>query len=499
MPGARRRPRPESPYSPSRGYGRDGRPRRRRRPGRLRAGLVAALLAAAPLAPPPAGRAVAADGAVRTPAVTLDRKEAGKGGSLTVSGTGWRPGTLLTLLVCGQNMIGGTNACANADGRTATTGAGGAFRTTVPVAAPPKPCPCVVHVATVTGEAAAVDAPFAVAGHPVAPLPRRTGGERLGVLGARLEGSSGILTWFGAPPRRRLVLTVGNLGTTAAENPVFQVGTSHGVLAPGWEERRWRGTVPAGQRAKVALDVELAAGAYGDYLVSLKYGDKLLVEEPWDVSRPWGVTLFWILLGLVVPAGLFRAGMAVVDRLRPGPGPGTGLGTGPGPGAAGRSGEADRADETGRTGEVGRPDGARTGKAVKADEAGRIDSADKSGRPRTAREADRADGADGPGEADGTTGGGNPRTRRALRTRRQARKARKAPPGPPEPPGPTTPPAAAPAAPTPPSSPSSGAGTGVGTGAGAAPHPLPWFTPGSAPAPPREPPEPPRRTGPGRP
>ncbi|MFE0045408.1 hypothetical protein [Streptomyces albireticuli] len=338
------------------------------RPGRAPALLLVALLAAAPLVPLPAGRA-AADGSVLTPAVTLDRKEAGKGGGLTVSGTGWRPGTLLTLLVCGQNMIGGTNACANADGRTVTTGTDGAFRTGIPVTAPPKPCPCVVHVATVTGEAAAVDASFAVAGHPVAPLPRQTGGERLGVLGARLEGSSGILTWFGAPPRRRLVLTVGNLGTTAAENPVFRVGTSHGVLAPTWEERRWRGTVPAGRRAKVALDVELAAGAYGDYLVSLKYGDKLLVEEPWDVSRPWGVTLFWILLGVVVPAGLFRAGMAVVDRLRPG--------------EAGARGKADsKARKAGTTGEAGRASEAR--KARKAGVAA------KGRKARNARKARKA-------------------------------------------------------------------------------------------------------------
>jgi hypothetical protein len=35
------------------------------------------------------------------------------------------------------------------------------------------------------------------------------------------------------------------------------------------------------------------------------------------VGRPWGVTVFWILLCVVVPAAVFRAGMAVVDRVRP--------------------------------------------------------------------------------------------------------------------------------------------------------------------------------------
>jgi hypothetical protein len=35
------------------------------------------------------------------------------------------------------------------------------------------------------------------------------------------------------------------------------------------------------------------------------------------VGRPWGVTLFWLLLCVVVPSALFRIGMAVVNRLRP--------------------------------------------------------------------------------------------------------------------------------------------------------------------------------------
>lgn len=276
-----------------------------------RAGVAALLLALACVLLP-AGLA-GADG----PALRLDRTEAGKGATLTVSGTGWRPRTLLTLLICGQDMIGGTDTCANADGRTVTTDGDGRFTRRMPVAEPPRPCPCVVHVATVTGAPAAADTALKVTGHPVASLPPRNGAERLGVLDARLEGSSGLLTWFGAPPHRRLVVTLGNLGSTPVKDPVLEVGTAHGVLAPEWEKQRWRGTIAAGARARVPLDVELAAGAYGDYQVSLKYGDKVLVEEPWDVGRPWGVTLFWILLCVVVPVGVFRVGMAVVGRVRP--------------------------------------------------------------------------------------------------------------------------------------------------------------------------------------
>lgn len=177
-----------------------------------------------------------------------------------------------------------------------------------------------VHAATATGAKAQADAVFQVAGHPVRPLPAATTGGRLSVLtDTRLEGSGGLLTWFGAPPSRTLVFTVGNVGTGPVENPVFRVGTAHGVFAPQWDERQWHGTIRPGGKARVELPVELAAGAHGDYTVSLEYGGKVLAEQPWGVGRPWGVTLFWILLCLVVPAALFRIGMAVVDRVRPRP------------------------------------------------------------------------------------------------------------------------------------------------------------------------------------
>ncbi|SED24238.1 hypothetical protein [Streptomyces sp. TLI_105] len=281
---------------------------------------AAALLTALALALlPTAPAATAAPG----PVVELSKTEGGKGGEITVSGSGWKPGALLMLLVCGQGapgkgVIGGTNSCANAEGRAATVDARGAFSTKLPVAEPPKPCPCVVHVAGVTGQQDAVDKEFTVAGHPTAPLPEASGDGRLAVLAAvRLDGSSGLLTWFGAPPRREVVLTVGNLGPAPVKDPVFQVGTSHGVFAPQYEERQWRGTIEPGRKALIRLPAELAAGAHGDYQVSVRYAGKVLVEQPWGVGRPWGVTLFWVLLAVVVPAALFRIGMAVVDRARP--------------------------------------------------------------------------------------------------------------------------------------------------------------------------------------
>lgn len=115
------------------------------------------------------------------------------------------------------------------------------------------------------------------------------------------------------------MFTVGNLGSAAVKDPVFLVGTAHGVYSTQWEEQQWRGTVEPGRKARIELPVELTAGAHGDYQISLKYGTKVLAEQPWGVGRPWGVTLFWILLCLVVPAAVFRIGMAIVDKVRPRP------------------------------------------------------------------------------------------------------------------------------------------------------------------------------------
>ncbi|MFD3679566.1 neocarzinostatin apoprotein domain-containing protein [Streptomyces sp. NPDC058613] len=279
------------------------------------AALLAAALAACVLALLPAAPAAADEG---RPAVALSLQDAAKGTEITVTGTGWRPKTMVMLLVCGQNMIGGTNSCANADGAAVAVADDGRFAAQLPVVAPPKPCPCVVNVTSVNGDQSTVAAPLKITDHPVAELPAASGTARLAMLtGVRLEGEDGVLTWFGSPPSRKFEVTVGNLGTAPVKDPVFQLGIAHGVFAPLWEEARWKGTIPPGGKAEIALDVALTAGAYGDYTISLKYGETVVAAQPWGVDRPYGVLLFWGLLLVVVPAAVFRVGMAVVDKVRP--------------------------------------------------------------------------------------------------------------------------------------------------------------------------------------
>lgn len=275
------------------------------------AGVLVCVLALLPAAP------AAADDGVK-PAVALSLKEAAKGTEIAVTGTGWRAKTMVMLLVCGQNMIGGTNSCANADGIAASVADDGHFSAQLPVVAPPKPCPCVVNVTSVNGDQSTVAAPLKITDHPVADLPAEGGTARLAMLtGVQLKGEDGVLTWFGAPPSRKFTVTVGNLGSAPVTDPVFQLGTAHGVFAPLWEEVRWKGTIPPGGKAEVSLDASLSAGAHGDYTLSLKYGETVVATQPWGVDRPYGVLLFWGLLLLVIPAGIFRIGMAVVDKVRP--------------------------------------------------------------------------------------------------------------------------------------------------------------------------------------
>jgi hypothetical protein len=222
------------------------------------------------------------------------------------------------VLLCGQNAVAGTDDCVNDAGRAVTTDAAGWFAQPLNVEMPPQPCPCVIHVSTVLGTPETADAPFEVVGAPVKPIPPNAAGNgQLRALSASLTGDSGLLNWFGAPPSRTLRVIVTDLGGTPVANPEFQMGTWHSVLAPEWSAAPWQGVIQPGQKVEIDLPVQFGSGASGSWSVALRYQGKDFADAYEDLPVAWGVYCFWSLLGVVVAVGLYRIGMAALDKVRP--------------------------------------------------------------------------------------------------------------------------------------------------------------------------------------
>ncbi|WP_051943686.1 neocarzinostatin apoprotein domain-containing protein [Streptacidiphilus rugosus] len=276
--------------------------------------LFPALLLALAVVVFPAGAARAAGGPVAAPLPDAAKP----GTTTTVAGSGWPAHALLTVLLCGQDAVAGTDDCANASGRAVTTDATGRFVQKLDVRTPPQPCPCVIHVSTVTGPQQSLNTPFDVIGAPTRPIPQDAAGSgQLVLLSAALSGDSGWLNTFGAPPSRTLKAIVANMGGSPLVNPEFELGTWHSVLAPDWSAAPWQGVLQPGQKVEIDLPVQFDSGADGRYFVALRYQGRTLATESEDLPVAWGVDVFWVLLGIVVAVGLFRIGLAVLDRVRP--------------------------------------------------------------------------------------------------------------------------------------------------------------------------------------
>ncbi|MEY9877450.1 hypothetical protein ABH931_006974 [Streptacidiphilus sp. MAP12-33] len=281
-----------------------------------RRGLLALLLLV--LALPLAGPATAAHASGSGPIAVPLPASAKPGGTTTVGGSGWPASTLLTVLLCGQNAVAGTDDCANASGRAVTTDANGRFTEQLSVALPPEPCPCVIHVNTVLGDSVSADAPFDVIGAPVKPIPADAAGSgNLHVLSESMTGDSGLLNTFGAPPSRTFKVIVTNFGASPIVNPEFQLGTSHSVLAPEWSAAPWQGVIRPGDKVEIDLPVQFDSGASGVWTATLRYQGRDIAHAEQDLPAAWGVGVFWVLLGIVVAVALYRIGMAVLDRVRP--------------------------------------------------------------------------------------------------------------------------------------------------------------------------------------
>jgi hypothetical protein len=303
-------------------------------PPRARSALLAALLAASALLPAagPAAAAPATAGPIPAarvatgpaPAgpVTTYRHARADGLSVTLSsqlivsgdvvhatGANWPAGQLIQLVTCGELGVNGSGGCDMRAAVATTVRADGGFDIDVVIGDPPKPCPCVLHVAMVgAGGNGHVDAPLDIAGHARGEVPP-TGVRvaRLEVVGARLTGGNGFTAWLGGEQRRTLVYTVRNPGPEPVRDLPLTVLVGKGgggdpAAVPD------SGELVAGQTRTYEVEVTIPFAAFGRYAVRADLGGLAPASVPHD-AYPWGLLLANVL-------GLLLIGWGVARRLR---------------------------------------------------------------------------------------------------------------------------------------------------------------------------------------
>ncbi|WP_238006568.1 hypothetical protein KZZ52_47125 [Dactylosporangium sp. AC04546] len=248
-----------------------------------------------------AARPAAADGLDATVSVP----EARAGDTVTVRGSGWPGGQLLQLVTCGELALTGSGACDMRMALATPVGADGTFNVQLRVGDPPRPCPCVIHVAMVgTGVAGHVDVPLAIPGHATGPVPQAGATvSRLEVVSVRLDGRPRWSEWFGAEARRTLVYQVRNPGAQTLRDLPFnvRVGKGGGEPAPAPPS----GELRPGETRELRAPVTIPFAAFGRYQVHADIAGLGAASVPYD-AYPWGLVALNVIGVALIAFGAYR-------------------------------------------------------------------------------------------------------------------------------------------------------------------------------------------------
>ncbi|GGM05944.1 hypothetical protein ACFFX1_26855 [Dactylosporangium sucinum] len=248
-----------------------------------------------------AARPAAADGLDATVSVP----EARAGDTVTVRGSGWPGGQLLQLVTCGELALTGSAACDMRQALATPVHDDGTFGVQVRVGDPPRPCPCVIHVAMVgTGVAGHVDVPIAIPGHATGPVPAAGASvSRLEVVAVRLDGRPRWTEWFGAEAHRTLVYQVRNPGAQTLRDLPFnvRVGKGGGDPAPAPPS----GELRPGETRELRAPVTIPFAAFGRYQVRADIAGLGAASVPYD-AYPWGLVGLNVLGVALIALGVYR-------------------------------------------------------------------------------------------------------------------------------------------------------------------------------------------------
>ena len=236
---------------------------------------------------------------------SVEPSSASIGAPITVSGSGFAPGTLVSVELCGNEARRGSADCDQSSAVDAGVSSAGEVAVQLILGTPPSPCPCVVKLTGLSSSASAT-VPITVQGAPVADretldaqFPDVT--RQLAVVDAHFDGAGPWTAWFGASPKRTLIYTVENTGNVAVQDSPVIVALGKGGNPTGIVRPPPLGTLQPGESRTYRADVSLGPFAFGEYRA---VGRIPGFAEP--VTFTASTTTYPWALGLIVAVGLLE-------------------------------------------------------------------------------------------------------------------------------------------------------------------------------------------------
>jgi hypothetical protein len=267
-------------------------------------------LAVSALLVPLVGVGSGASAAAEGPSLSVLPQQAAPGDEIAVRLVGWPTG-VVTGSICGNEARRDSEDCDLAGSQSVAVGGPSPTAFALKVSVPPSTCPCVVRVTTTGGDVVRT-APLEIAGAPVGPVigPAVVAAESSDpvplVVRARVstEGARFPESWYGplgGPARRTLVLRIANRSTATLTGLRFVASAGHGRGSASPVASRRLAPIAAGAERVVRIPLDLAAPAFGDYVV---FGSVYGLDAPVAFSakasnEPWGLELLLPLLLLV--------------------------------------------------------------------------------------------------------------------------------------------------------------------------------------------------------
>ncbi len=193
-----------------------------------------------------------------------------QGATFKVKGTGWSPGSMVQVEVCGAEARSGSSDCAVASAQILVASADGTVQGRLSVVVPPSPCPCVVRAFSQDADDIAttpVDIPGAPSDHPGDGTVTAPALRRVEVQHVALRGSDTFGTWWGAPAHRTLEFTLVNTGSVAVDDASVSLRAGptddpNGFVPPVKVDR-----LEVGEQKAFSVPIEFPALSFGEQRV----------------------------------------------------------------------------------------------------------------------------------------------------------------------------------------------------------------------------------------